>query len=388
MRHILFVIVIFFILSSCVSKGEQEEFAKIAAGYNENRSFQEKNREQRLLWFLNKSSPDSVVLHEIYSWQPDLSLSMLDYKYFLSDTIPWEKKYAYLRTLEYYGALPDSIFESALLTLSEEKSGKGIELMEDLIECELKYFDYLSSKGLKEYKSVEKALQSSISKYPLALRFKYLLANIYLLTESWNKALSLTSELIEKDYYRFWLLKKKIGYYQTIGDSDQLLSCINSTKKLYPQRCIPEMVFFTRDSDVLRNELSFCFNSRFLSDSIVSTIYLCRRFLSQMEFGALDSMYLSFEKMNKHFQLDSLKIWERGEYFDLKLQSLFMQKKWASFVMFLVSEVGYNKKIIVKNKSDLKLLIQRYYALHSEIFKDVDAEVIYSQVFDAFSKIP
>ena len=84
----------------------------------------------------------------------------------------------------------------------------------------------------------------------------------------------------------------------------------------------------------------------------------------KMQHKMYDSVKLMFQeylKNNSSYSPDSVKTWERGEYYDLMLRVFFLEKKYDDFVSFLIKDVGLNNKIVINDEHDLLKLVVQYY---------------------------
>lgn len=59
-----------------------------------------------------------------------------------------------------------------------------------------------------------------------------------------------------------------------------------------------------------------------------------------------------------------LKLWEKGEYYDIVLRSLFLQNKYEAIYIFLFKSVGLNETINIESGEDFYNLIKLYYNLY------------------------
>ena len=230
-----------------------------------------------------------------------------------------------------------------------------------ICSIERNYLLYFLADSLKARQYLS-ALEIDLKDIPKSKRIKFLLAKIYQAEKNYEKAIVLYKDLLESDYYAFLSLRNLINIC-IIHNPDSLDYYKRLASIKFRGRCIPEIW----NTDVKK---SFELNSELLNDCISSTsqrdsmkalLYLGGTYLDLQKFSEFDSLYSEFSINNSEFLLDSFKTWEKGEYYDLKLRSLFLQNRYKELIKFITTSVGYNRKISVGSALELKKLIRQYY---------------------------
>jgi hypothetical protein len=233
-----------------------------------------------------------------------------------------------------------------------------------LIRIERSYISYFTTNKEDVKKNALDSLLNFLSLNPGSFRLRYLLSNIYFENKEYNKALAISRELINKNYYRYKNLRKIIEHYWFINKYDSCTKYITETMDFYPGKCIPEKmeVSLIQESELnILAECERCRKSASMADSIKSKVFLCRYYLKHQKFKKVDSVFSTYSVLNDELILDTLKIWERGEYYDIKLRAFFLQNRIREFCLFLFRDIGYNRKIKIENENDFYLLVKKYY---------------------------
>jgi hypothetical protein len=209
------------------------------------------------------------------------------------------------------------------------------------------------------------SLSSLSKKYPQSLRIKYLLANCYYSLEKFDLAGAIWRDLIEKDYYRYNCLRRMIQLYAR-KDKDSSRFYINYLQKHFPQKCNIDLL--SAEKQISKNEIekecNKCLTGLNQRDSMNARLFIINNFLDQREYSKVDSSYHLYASNNDEFVLDSFKLWEKGEYYDVMLRKYFVQEKYKEFVLFTIKNVGYNTKIKVEDEQDLYNLVKGYHKLY------------------------
>ncbi|HEY5392365.1 MAG TPA: hypothetical protein VIJ57_09645 [Hanamia sp.] len=104
-----------------------------------------------------------------------------------------------------------------------------------------------------------------------------------------------------------------------------------------------------------------CLQSINQRDSLKAQVYLAKFYLIQRNFKKVREIYTNYHKNNDFFTIDSLKDWEKGEYYDLMLSAFFEQGQYKNFTRFCYEQVGTNSKIKVDSSEDFIKLLNYYF---------------------------
>lgn len=232
--------------------------------------------------------------------------------------------------------------------------------------CEQKIYkieyDYLSCYNTQNDQKRKNTIDS-FSIYQNNLNYRranYLYANLLYDFVSKTTALAIYKKLLFDDFYQMPILKKMMWYYaeNKMYDSVRVFSKIYAAK--YPSQCNAFEILENVNNSEPRM-LNKCDGNYSQKDSITARVFFTRSRLTNSSLQDIEDLYKSYKEANKEFILDSLKIWERGEYYDIYLRYLFKTRQYDHLLDFIIKEVGYNKKIVVENEKDLLQLITEYY---------------------------
>jgi hypothetical protein len=251
------------------------------------------------------------------------------------------------------------------------------ECLEKVFEIENLYLSYYLendslNKSIKEFENYLKA-------FPDSKRIQYLWAKLNFDFGSVQIGLKLFKELLDKEYYQKPILKLIINYYSNTNQ-DSLRKYADYFKQQYPYECNLGEISLFFDSTISQrflNDCKKCFNGLSRKDSMSAKIFLCRKYLITKNYTMVNRMFNDYKSNNEEFVLNKFKIFEAGEYFDIILQSYFLQKRYNEMYKFITKDMGYNKKIVVKSAGDFYRLLLGYYKMH------INANVS-SDEFDAF----
>lgn len=262
------------------------------------------------------------------------------------------------------------------------KKDSNDSTINELKEIEENYLSfYLDSTHKYKYFDL---IKSKLEKYPTSKRLKYLYANMNLEINKINVCLPIYNELLQSDYYSYKILRRLAGYYQHIN-FDSCKIYLNILEKRFNYRCVTESLDTKNDSLFILG-CNNCLKGNSKRDSIKSRVALTGYYLKQNDFKKISNLYEQFSKLNKEFVLDSLKIWEAGEYYDIMLQSFFLQQQYAKFCTFLFKEVSYNLKVKVENSSEFYNLVKGYYFKYNKDKSIDDFDVFFNKNFFPYSK--
>lgn len=194
-----------------------------------------------------------------------------------------------------------------------------------------------------------------------------------------NVCLPIYNDLLQQDYYSYRILRRLADYYKDIN-IDSCKTYLNLLEKQFSSKCVIEGITLKNDSLLILN-CNNCLKSNSRRDSIKARVELTKYYLKEKNYGQIEQLYNGFSNANKEFILDSLKIWEAGEYYDIMSQSLFLKQEYAKLCSFLVKDVSYNLKINVKNDEDLYNLVKSYYLKYNKTKSLQDFDAFFNKNF-------
>lgn len=285
------------------------------------------------------------------------------------DTNSWDY-YSSYRVAEFIGDVNKSHLQNILL--KSFTYGNVSSCLNELYKIENFFLEcYLSdSIGRIDYLD---SLELYYRKYPSSLRVKYLLASVYMDFDNERTGLGLLRELLQVKYYEFPVLNRLMTFYKG-KNVDSLFFYSKMTSKMFPSFCN----VFELEQKVLINDTKYiesynnCLASFSKKDSIRATILLGKWYLNNKKYSELEELYKLFQSKNIEYSSSEIKIWEKGEYFDLMLKNYFIRNQYSKFLKFLFEEVGSNDKIIVENEDDLFQLVFHYYTLYNNPKASID----------------
>lgn len=332
---------------------------------------------QQLLWG-NKDVVDStvlleIVLHDLNNSRYKEALKKMSVTYPL-DTFYFEgyygfkirqianlspaEKYVMFRINDY----AENIWEDKLIG----------ELFESLLDQNDRLFQlqmvesvYLGSKDSKDdnlKKDAVGQLENLLLEHPESKRVKYLLASKYLDLFELNKALEIFDQLIQQDYYALVSLKKILRFFLA-NENPLSKKYLQIMTNKFPQEC--KLIYSTQFLDTIGEPALImmcnqCVQSVFQEDSMFAKILMGKFYLNKRQLNTVDSLYNTYEKNQVISFFDDNYLLERGLYYDLKLRSLFLQKKYNELVKFIAG-IGANSVINIKNEEQFKTYIKGLY---------------------------
>jgi len=266
-----------------------------------------------------------------------------------------------------------------LYRFKKDYNDSVIRFLNEIEESYLSF--YLDS--INKYKYLEK-IKSNLEIFPSSNRLKYLYANMNFEIHQYNICLPIYDELLRSDYYSYKILRRMAGHYK-YQNSKKYKIYLNLLEKQFTNRCALEGLEAKKDSSFIIS-CNNCMNGNSRRDSIKATVVLTRYYLNNNNFNQVVEQYESFIKSNQDFILDSLKIWEAGEYYDIMLHAFFFKSEYAKFCTFLFNEVGYNRKIKVENSEEFYNLIKQYYFDYNKNKSLEDFDIFFKKNFFHFEK--
>jgi hypothetical protein len=295
--------------------------------------------------------------------------------------------YLVFRYLDYINDLNKSTLIPILV--SRRPYSPRDQCMEDIVHrCESYYLFYFTYTSQKERRACIDSLELMLQHYPAALRIKYLLADLRFTEKQFDEAVPIFRELVKGKYYGYNSLRKITEYYWRYSRKDSFNSCVRQIQGLYPKYCIPELIdsfAATKNISGATSEFSRCLSNGNQKDSIKATVYLCRCYLNACNFDKVDSFYAQFDKTNGYI-LDTLRIWATGEFYDMKLRNLFIQKRYKKFLAFAMQNVGANEKIGVDNSNEFYKLVRQYFIEYFPGRSESEFEMFFRKEFYAYDE--
>lgn len=228
-------------------------------------------------------------------------------------------------------------------------------------------FEYLSAYSNEDGSIIREKVErfiGLIKLYPSSSRVKYLWARLNYDLDSSHTSHTAFQNLFNAKYYMKPILRRFIRHYVNLND-DSVRKYSTLMNNLYPNDCNLGKITLildskNNDSEII-NACQQCFSGLSQKDSLLAKVLLCKYYLVTKRYLIVNKMYQDYKINNKKIILDSIKIWETGEYYDLLLRSYFLQKKYLDIYEFIIKELGYNKKIIIHDEKDYYNLILKYY---------------------------
>ncbi len=282
---------------------------------------------------------------------------------------------------KYGSELMDELLKAYQATQESRKR----DCLDKLVEAEFDYLAFYSKKdSLSRVDNINK-IEKIISEFPASLRLKYIYAKMNLDFGNVKAAKKEFDMLLKEGYYEKPIMDMLFFYYLNHEVAkDTLDYYIKLFSEKFPFECNIGKVFYEVDSsEYYLQNCKKCLESRLEGDSVVGKVGLLKLNLIKRNFSEVENLYTAFRENNPKLNPDNRKIWERGEYFDSFLQSLFLQKKYKQMYVFAIRDLGYNTKVNIESNSDFKELIRKYY---NEYFGDDSFEKFYNKEFSFVKK--
>jgi len=282
-----------------------------------------------------------------------------------------ESHYIVYRLEQYLGNITEKMLNNELTKIynSDLEGTDSIVCLNKLSEIEFAYLSFYSlHDSLKKKEHLQKFVKY-LKEYPKSFRIQYLYAKLNYEIGKYEVALPFFKNLLREKYYENSILESLVEYYsQKSIDTAMYYTKIFSNR--FPTKCnlgkLNTLIKGGIDSSFME-ECEKCLKSEKAIDSIKSKIALSRFYLEKMDLKKVAELYDDYKNNNtENFDFSESKVWERGEYYDIFLRTLFLQNKFVEIYKFIVTEVGYNKKIKIDNEMDFYKLMEKY---HSEYYK-------------------
>lgn len=289
------------------------------------------------------------------------------YTYFeYPDSLSVFLNYKIYRLMEYIGETNSKVYFEYLMkayTPNLLDNDKGATYcMNQLTEIEYDYLAIYSDRDSAQILTHLKKFKNHVQSNQKSLRIKFMWAKMNYYAKNYKIAFSLFNELLNESYYEKNIYETYFEYYIE-RDFDSLEYYSHKFQEKFPLSCnVGELFLPSIQTDSLFfSKCMKCFDYGSANDSIRAGIALGKNYLMKEDHKGIKNIFDAYKKNNTEFLQDDLKIWETGEYYDLFLRSLFLQKKYKEMFKFITKEVGYNKKININNDEDFYLLIQEYF---------------------------
>jgi hypothetical protein len=285
------------------------------------------------------------------------------------DTSIWNA-YAIYRLTSYYDDVDHNTLLGILVKANKQMRESSSSLCnEEIQNIEGKYLSYFLDAPAQSPGRNINEFRPFVSKYPNSSRIKYLWATILYKHESVDSALMLFKSLSGSGYYKLPIVRLLISYYDGKNfDSTKLYA--NELSKIDSAACNVGKISIglkEQNNALVISECQKCLTGKWgMKDSIKAELYLAQYQLQNKNFSTVDSLFARYQTRNKEFVLDSFKIWESGEVYDLYMRSLFLRNKYRQLKSFALFEVGYVGELEIKNAEDLKKLVRKYYLEYVE----------------------
>ena len=359
------------------------------------------NKTVSLCLGIHSSTTNNVGNSDLESVLNDLSLSnelsafRVTSKYLLAGNelningLVGEKEFQVLmikyRYLDYLDESTPQNLTNLLSSISLDKSDSLC--FRKLLDIELTYLSGLSKDygELNLIKSIEQ-IKKYKEEFPGSFRIRYLLANLFWIAAKKESAIIEYKELISNEYYKYKSLRKVIEYYYAMNIPDSTNKYLKESTEEFSNKCIPEKLMQSSSDSEFFIECDKCLTGNNKKDSIISKIELIKFYLNKRNFEKVMLGYKKYDSANVDLGLDDVKVWERGEYYDLILRTFFLQKDFKKFTNFIIRNVGYNKKILVNNERQFKELVYGYFLDYNVGASEEKFETFYKKSFGILYK--
>lgn len=230
-----------------------------------------------------------------------------------------------------------------------------------IVEIEQLYISFFLERQNNIGNQINK-FRNFLYEYPTSKRIRFLWANLQFRFGSADSAILAYKELYYSSYYQAPILKLLTNYYKD-KNLDSLKFYISAVSKLNPLGCnIENISTLLREAkhENIESECRKCFNSLSMKDSMSAVLMLAKYYLNIGDFSKVYKLYTQYEQANSEFVNDEFKTWEKGEFYDIFMQALFLERRYNDLKNF-VFKIGYNKKVIINNEDDFYNVIKRYY---------------------------
>jgi hypothetical protein len=327
---------------------EQIFYSSSLAIGTSNSAIKKTDKETGMIELLNQSGDKEFIK----SFRQEFGLDSFTYNGFSGvypKTADFKTIYLAYRCADFKGDLDKNSLMTILLRAYSGLSTvpDSVPCLRSLLEIENSYLSaYLSH--FENHQKIDR-FHSVFKKFSDSKRAQYLWARLNYDFGSRDSAIILVKQLLAEKYYEKPVLKLLTRYYDHTTDS--LIKYSNIFSALFPAECNLAAILLNADS--LGNpggaiNIGNCNNFISQKDSMTFKVFLGKYYLDHRNFSAVQKLFDEFRDRNT-VNIDDFKIWEKGEYYDLILQSFFLQKKYKDIYFFVIKDLGYNGKIVVEN---------------------------------------
>lgn len=226
------------------------------------------------------------------------------------------------------------------------------------------YLQNIEKKDTFTARNIVNQINQIMPKFSKSKRLKFILANEYLALNDMNSALKLFDNLIDQNYYSLVSLRT-VTAYMSKSKHPLLRRYLSVLDEKFISECnifkIHEMPM-NLPGDSLKDICNKCFKSSFQRDSVYSKVLLAKYYLANKQIAKVDSMTNEYLIDIENKTYDSTVLYEKGNYFDLKMNVLFLQEKYGQLCDFAKTKLEMNPIIEINSERDLKAYIQYLYA--------------------------
>lgn len=214
--------------------------------------------------------------------------------------------------------------------------------------------------------------------YKNSKRLKFILGVFLEKNQQFQSAIPYFKELCSTNYYKYQceihlancylsLNNDSSKLYLTKLDDDFPLEC--NLLKLKNEK--PNLSYYITKCEV-------CLNNGTQRDSIVANVFIGRELLLQKKYIQFDELASKYNYNS--YSIDSLKKWERNEWYSMNLESLLAQSKYNLFCDFINSKS--NSYYNIDDEEELKEYLNQYFFKTNNTNNLQDFEIWYNRNFD------
>lgn len=270
------------------------------------------------------------------------------------------KVYTFFR-LNDYG---ENIIGNELLNELIKSAVKPEEELYTLQSIEATYLTIKNNISISEAETLIKQIKDLKKKLPYAKRLDFILANEYLKVNDNTNALKIFDKLIKDNYYALPSLRNLIRYL-SVNKSSLLSKYVSISNDKFPFECnlvALNRSFKSAPDDSLYIKYNNCLKSSFQRDSVYAQVLLTKYYMRMGKIEKVDSITDKYLNDIDNKTYDSTVLYEKGNYFDLKMRVLFLKGNYKQLCEFTKSKLEFNPIISVDNKQELKFYIEKLYS--------------------------
>lgn len=267
--------------------------------------------------------------------------------------------YTFFRLNDYTDNITGNELESELIGSLVDSNDKLFFLQ----NLEDSYLSIKKENNLNEANVLISQIRAFKKKFPNAKRLDFILANEFLITNDSSNAIKIFDQLIQEDYYALPSLRN-LTRYLAVHQSPLLYRYVTILNSKFPSEC--NLVLLNRSLkyssiDSFHILYNNCIQSSFQRDSVYAKLLLTKYYLNSKKLNIVDSIVNEYLNNIDNETYDSTVLYEKGNYFDLKMRVLFLRGKYDDLCHFAKTKLELNPIVTIDNEAELKFYMEELY---------------------------